>query len=371
MYEVAIIGGGLSGMASAVHLARQGVQVVLFEQHDYPRNKVCGEYISNEVLPYLASMGLDPAPLKPKAITRFSLSAPSGKTVHARLPLGGFSVRRFSLDKYWYDQALKAGVTIHVNTAVTEARFTGEAFEIQTKQGAFFHSRLLIGSYGKRSLLDRKLARTFFQERSAFIGVKSYFAYDMPDDLVALHNFPGGYCGLSQVENGHVNVAYLTTKQQLTRYGSIEELEAQAVCVNPHLREVFQGGTRISPKPWVISNISFRPKSLVEDHILMSGDAAGMIPPLAGNGMAMAITAGKIAAELCLDFLAGTYSHTEIETIYRKQWNNLFRRRLFWGRRIQRIMGQPFAAEIALGALRLVPGILPQIIKQTHGAPGL
>lgn len=371
MYEVAIIGGGLSGMASAVHLARQGVQVVLFEQHDYPRNKVCGEYISNEVLPYLVSIGLDPAPLQPKEITQFSLSAPSGKTVQARLPLGGFSVRRFTLDAYWYKQALDAGVTFHVNTAVTETRFTREAFEIQTKQGAIFHSRLLIGSYGKRSLLDRKLARTFFQERSAFIGVKSYFAYDMPENLVALHNFPGGYCGLSQVENGHVNVAYLTTKQQLTRYGSIQALEAEAVCTNPHLRAIFRKGTRISPKPWVISNISFRPKSLVEDHILMSGDAAGMIPPLAGNGMAMAITSGKLLAELSLDFLADKCSRVQMEERYRSQWNNLFRRRLFWGRQIQRLMGRPFAAEIASSALRLIPGILPLIIKQTHGAPGL
>ena len=103
----------------------------------------------------------------------------------------------------------------------------------------------------------------------------------------------------------------------------------------------------------------------------MSGDAAGMIPPLAGNGMAMAIRAAKIFAELSLEFFSGHINRGTLEHNYQQQWNNLFHWRLFWGRRIQRIMGKPIAAEVALGGLKLIPGILPLIIKQTHGTPDL
>ena len=153
------------------------------------------------------------------------------------LPLGGFSVRRYALDHYWYQQALKAGVEVHTHTTIDTVRYVGEEFTLNTKSGETFQAQVALGSFGKRSVLDRKLDRTFFRERSAFVGVKSYYEYDMPDDLVALHNFPGGYCGLSQVENGQVNVAYLTTKAQLTRYGSIEQLEQAALGANPHLRD--------------------------------------------------------------------------------------------------------------------------------------
>jgi flavin-dependent dehydrogenase len=367
VYEAAIIGGGLAGLASAIHLARSGVRVVLFEQHDYPRNKVCGEYISNEVLPYLRSLDLDPAPLKPKAIRRLLFSAPSGRAAITGLPLGGFSVRRYTLDQHWYEAALAAGVEIHLQTPVVEVEFAGDAFSLRTRQGNCFEARVVLGSYGKRSLLDRVLQRRFFQEKARYIGVKAYYAFDFPEDLVALHNFPGGYCGLSQVENGLVNVAYLTTHALLQRHGSIEELEKQALGANPFLRELLEKGERVTPRPWVISNVSFRSKALIEDHVLMNGDAAGMIPPLAGNGMAMAIGSAQIAAPLVLEYLSGRISRTLLERNYEQQWNHLFRNRLFWGRHIQAIMGKTLSAEIAVRGMHLLPGLLPVIIKQTHG----
>jgi menaquinone-9 beta-reductase len=369
VYDAAIIGGGLAGLASAIHLARSGVRVILFEQHDYPRNKVCGEYISNEVLPYLCSLGLDPAPLRPKAIGRLLFSSPSGRAVSTRLPLGGFSLRRYTLDQHWYEAALAAGVEIHLNTPVTAVQFEGETFAVRTRQGARFQARVALGSYGKRSLLDRVLNRRFFQEKARYVGVKAYYAFDFPEDLVALHNFPGGYCGLSQVENGLVNVAYLTTHSLLQRHGSIPELENKALSANPYLRELFEKGERITPRPWVISNVSFRSKALIEDHVLMNGDAAGMIPPLAGNGMAMAIGSAQMLATLALEYLSGQISRNLLETTYQQQWNHAFRNRLFWGRQIQQIMGKTLGAEIAVGGMRALPGLLPLIIKQTHGVP--
>ena len=357
----------MAGLAGAIHLARAGAQVILFEQHDYPRHKVCGEYISNEVLPYLSSIGLDPAPLAPKAINRLLFSAPSGKSVNAPLPLGGFSVRRYALDEHWYQAALAAGVEIHLLTPIIDVHFNGETFTLKTRQGGEFQARMAMGSYGKRSQLDRVLKRSFFQEKARYVGIKAYYEYDFPSDLVALHNFPGGYCGVSQVENGWVNVAYLTTHALLKRHGSIDALEQQALSVNPHLRELFQLGERITPQPLVISNVSFRSKALIENHLLMNGDAAGMIPPLAGNGMAMAIGSAEILSGLALLFLDGNISRGQLEQQYQEQWNAMFRARLFWGRQIQAMMGKTLAAEAAVAGLRLLPALLPLIVKQTHG----
>lgn len=59
-FNVIIVGGGLAGLASATHLSKKGLSVLLIEKHEYPKHKVCGEYISNEVLPYLNALDFNP-----------------------------------------------------------------------------------------------------------------------------------------------------------------------------------------------------------------------------------------------------------------------------------------------------------------------
>ena len=59
-YDTIIVGGGLAGLTCALHLSQQNCSVLLLEKYSYPHHKVCGEYVSNEVLPYLNSLGIDP-----------------------------------------------------------------------------------------------------------------------------------------------------------------------------------------------------------------------------------------------------------------------------------------------------------------------
>ncbi|WP_220101243.1 NAD(P)/FAD-dependent oxidoreductase [Chitinophaga oryzae] len=124
-HHIIIIGGGLAGLTSAIHLARAGLPVSLVEKNTYPRHKVCGEYISNEVLPYLQWLGADPAVLAPADISRLLLSAANGKTISATLPLGGFGVSRYTLDHFLLNKALAAGVRLITDT-VTDVEYHGD-----------------------------------------------------------------------------------------------------------------------------------------------------------------------------------------------------------------------------------------------------
>ena len=92
-----IVGGGLAGLVSALHLSQKGLEVLLIEKNAYPKHKVCGEYISNEVLPYLQSMGFDPFKFGAKNITDFTLSTPGSRSISTKLPLGGFSISRYCI----------------------------------------------------------------------------------------------------------------------------------------------------------------------------------------------------------------------------------------------------------------------------------
>ena len=58
--RIGIIGGGLAGLTAALHLSKAGFEVLLFEKERYPKHKVCGEYISNEILPYWTALGVNP-----------------------------------------------------------------------------------------------------------------------------------------------------------------------------------------------------------------------------------------------------------------------------------------------------------------------
>ncbi len=122
LYDVIVIGGGLAGLTSALHLAKKDLSVLLIEQHPYPRHKVCGEYLSNEILPYWKALGVDPFEYGAKKIDQFTLSTPQGRSITTKLPLGGFGISRYRIDWELAEKAKEAGATI-VHAKVIETKF--------------------------------------------------------------------------------------------------------------------------------------------------------------------------------------------------------------------------------------------------------
>ncbi len=367
--DVAIIGGGLAGLTSAIHLSKSGLKVILVEKNEYPKHKVCGEYISNEVLPYFKWLGLEISDLKPSSISKIDFSTAKGKTISSRLPLGGFGISRYELDHYLYLQALKNGCKI-VQDNVTEIQFIEDEFHIFTTNNLEFNSKIVIGAFGKRSNLDLKLNRDFILKNSPWLAVKAHYSGNFPNFLVGLHNFKGGYCGVSKVENDKINICYLVDYETFKQNKNIEEFQSKVVYKNPHLKAIFENCVLIFDKPLTISQISFENKEAVENHILMIGDTAGLIHPLCGNGMAMAIHSAKIASELIIDYLDYKISsRKELEEKYTQEWNTNFKNRLSTGRFLSKILQKEKLTTFLMQLLTIFPFVLPLIIKKTHGKP--
>jgi flavin-dependent dehydrogenase len=367
--DVIIIGGGLAGLCNAIHLSKFGKKVLLIEKNEYPKHKVCGEYISNEVLPYLAFLDINPFDFGAVKIDNFQLSTTTNNLISTKLPFGGFGISRYTLDFELVKKAKQNGVEI-LQDSVVNIAFLEDIFHVETKENNVFTSKFAIGAFGKRSLLDVKMDRDFIQKKSPYLGVKIHVKGKFQQDLVALHNFKGGYCGVSKIENNAINLCYITNYLAFKKYKNIDDFQEKVVFKNQFLKEIFQNTEPIFEKPLSISQISFETKNPIENHVMMCGDSAGMIHPLCGNGMSMAIQSAQIASKLILNYTEGVISsRKELEIQYIRQWNRQFKWRLKAGHFIAMLFRKDTIANILLQILRRVPFLLPMIIKQTHGKP--
>jgi len=368
-YDIVIIGGGLAGLTNAIHLSKGGLSVVLVEKNEWPHHRVCGEYVSNEVLPYLQYLGVHPQELGATSISNMVLSSPDGRLTQSKLQLGGFGLSRFKLDHALMEEAKRAGCQIKIDTAES-VQFQDNAFNIQLRGGDELTSTFVIGAHGKRSKIDKALHRSFVDARSPFIGIKYHMSGDFPTDVVGLHTFPGGYCGVSKVENDLINVCYLTNYDVFKTYKNIDDFEEAALFKNKHLKELLSSFTSAFDQPLTIAQISFSKKPLIENHILMSGDSAGMIHPLCGNGMGMAIHSAFLLSNTILSHYKGQLtSLAAVEKSYRQKWNSAFQHRLRVGHMLNRVVQNERLLTSGIYLAKLFPGLLRKIIKQTHGQP--
>jgi len=364
---VIVIGGGLAGLSTAIDLGRSGVDVLLVEKDPYPRHKVCGEYISNEVLPYLKKLGFDPFAHNARQISRLQLSHVGGKLIDAPLPLGGFGISRYALDHILYEIAKKHSTI--TQQKVNSIQRNDDYFKISTREGKTYIAPVVAGAFGKRSNLDIALKRRFVRHRTPWMAVKGHYEYDHPDHVVALHQFSGGYCGLSNTESGSVNACYLASRNEFKKYRGIDSFQRQLVSQNPNLLKFYNTAKPLFRNPLTISQISFERKPVVDKGIFMIGDSAGLIHPLCGNGMAMAFRAASIFSELYLDFRNNKRSLKELESRYISKWNRNFRSRLRVGGLIQKVLLSKTASGLVSGFLNSFPSTLPFLIRQTHGKP--
>ncbi|WP_071883035.1 NAD(P)/FAD-dependent oxidoreductase [Hymenobacter swuensis] len=373
IYDCAIIGGGVSGLTLAVQLAQAGRRVVLFEKETYPFHRVCGEYISLENYDFLCRIGVPLREMNLPRMTRFTVSSPTGVALHHPLDIGGIGITRYELDLLLARLAAAHGASIQEGTKVTDVVFADDVFTLTTAAGATVRARTACGAWGKHANLDGKLRRPFLassQQGRQFVAVKYHLqlAGGFPQDLVEMHNFRDGYCGLSPVPGGLTNCSYISDVRNLRAHGnSVAEMERQVLMQNPLLRPYLEQAQRAGQAPIVISQITFRERSTVDAHVLMLGDAAGTIAPLAGNGMSMGMNASFLLHSLLLEFLEGRLSRAELEQQYTQAWRNLLSLRIRAGRLIHQFFGRPALTTLAIQALKGLPGLTDQVLKLTHG----
>ncbi|MFL5742870.1 MAG: NAD(P)/FAD-dependent oxidoreductase [Flavisolibacter sp.] len=376
-YDAAIVGGGLAGLAAAIGLRKKGWSVVLFEKEKFPFHKVCGEYVSLESWNFLESIGLPLSKMNLPIIDHLLLTAPNGKSFNTTLPQGGFGISRYRLDSLLSGIAEDHGVHLAVQTKVEdihhENKFVVHSVDIHGKK-TVTSARVCCNAFGKRSNLDIKWKRDFLQQKDRrlenYVGIKYHVQTNWPQNLIGLHNFENGYCGISKVEDERFCLCYMTRAENLKKSGNdIRKMEEQVLYQNPHLKKIFISSDRCTDFPVTISQISFGKKTQIENHMLLLGDAAGMITPLCGNGMSIALHTAKLATELVDRYLSSEIDLGTLEASYSKQWKHHFAGRLQTGRILQRFFGSNSLSNFFVQSFRRFPFLASPLIRMTHGCP--
>lgn len=185
---------------------------------------------------------------------------------------------------------------------------------------------------------------------------------------VELFFFPGGYAGLCPVEEGRVNFCLLATQAALAEAGKgIQSMLAWAVGQNRMLTRRLSEGKILPETETAVAPVDTHRPATPWDGTACLGDTAVMIPPLCGDGMAMALRSAELCAPLVHNFLCGHLSLAGWEAAYRSAWQAEFARAVKLGRYLQKVLNLPLLSEALLGLGRLAPPLAETLVRATRG----
>ena len=364
--DAVVVGASLAGSAAALVLARSGARVALVDKASFPRPRTCGEMLSPDGVAVLARLGLDGAVRAAGAATirRFSLVRPDGVRVDGRLPAPALSLSRERLDLLVLDGARGAGAGAFLGEAVTAVEGDlASGFTVKTTARTL-SARAVLGAWGRYS----PLGRAFFGAPAPLFGFKKFLRGEAGrrlDDRVVLHVFRGGYLGLSLVEEGRVSLGALTRPEVAKEaHGDFDRLLARLGRECPGLAADL-AGLAPEPGPALVSEpVHLGKREAALGGVLLAGDAAGVVDPYTGSGMALALRTGEAAGALLARHAEGEVAPEALAAEWARRWEALTGRVYFFSRLFRpvflggaatRLVG-PATAPLAGLAARLTRG---------------
>jgi flavin-dependent dehydrogenase len=335
--DVAVIGGSLAGSAAARALVRAGVRVVVLEKARFPRDKVCGCFLSHEAFPVLERMGLGEELRRAEAetITRFRLVRRDGVAVESALPNPALSISRSRLDLLAAQAAERAGAGMRFGTTVVAIE--GDLSRGFLVRGVDWEvgARAVVGAWGRYSPLDGRLGRTFIRRKSSLFGFGKMLVGNGERfaGRAVLHFLEGGYVGLSRVEEGRINLAGFVTAAVARRaHSSFEELLSEAASKSRALAADLEGLSPLTGPVLLSEPVHLGAHGALAGDVLCVGDAAGVIDPYTGTGMSLALLFGEAVAAPLADFLAGTLDAEGLRSAHLRRHREIAGRRFFLSR---------------------------------------
>ena len=376
--DVAIVGAGPAGSALALRLASRGVDVVLLDRARFPRDKLCGEFLSPDALQDLHALGVLPDVLahRPARLDRFVLTSRRLGSATVPLPWPAIGLTRLALDATLCAAARARGADVREGACATSVRrepagtMLMELREDADAAPGPIRARVVVDAAGRLgAFAGRPVAGPAAPpDMHLHVGLKRRYRATSSDGIpegVEIHAFGGGYLGLAQVEGGLVSACALVSAESLRRDGSPEALLDRAAQENPALRRRWDALKPVGDRFLATAGITFGRRGPRSEDVLEVGDAAGMIAPVCGDGMAMALRSAESGEASVTRALAGV-PWADVQAAHRAAWRREFGSRLRTGAVVQSLLLASLGPEALVGAARLLPGVAHALMRATR-----
>jgi menaquinone-9 beta-reductase len=354
--DLLVVGAGPAGAAAAITARAHGLEVALVDKAVFPRDKTCGDGLTTAALSGLERLGVSVPGLGVEPVRSVVVVAPDHWQVELPLPATGWHasvIERTTLDAALVDRARAVGVVVHDGVGVDAVEVEPDGVRVRTSDETEWRVPFVIAADGHYSSVRRLTARAVEPDLGAWHAVRQYFGHVGDPRLWVLfeRDLLPGYAWVFPLPDGRANVGFGVLRSAGYDGKALKRLWADLLA-RPVLRAVL--GPRAEPearyRAWPIPT-AYAPERLVDGRVLYVGDAAAVVDPMTGEGIAQALDTGVFAVEA----VAAGGGPAQVATRYRGAVDRALGRDLRFAAFLQRLLRSGFVANGAIRAAGLTP----------------
>ena len=344
-YDVIVVGGGPAGTSCAYMLSLSGAKVALLDKALFPRDKICGDALSLDVVkqlewmhPILADKFRQLEDKLPSYGIRFV--SPGGfkldlPIIENGIPNCGYTCERTVFDHFLMEQLMaNTKAEVFFNCQVKDVQVEASGVKIITDQGVFL-ADAVVGADGAHSVVNKKTINNLAEKLHFSAGLRQYYSNVTGfsnDQMIELHFFREllpGYFWIFPLPGNNANVGLGVPSHVVSRKKlNLKKIFQNIIENEPSIRDRFSNAKPLEDIKGYGLPLGSKKRPVSAERVILTGDAAGLINPCSGEGIANALRSGRVGAGILLraieekNFSAQSMKRYDRE-LYKRVWVEL------------------------------------------------